>query len=564
MAKVNVKVKKRESLADIFRNIASGVTGFFVFIILAVFPLYTHDKYFDILKSRYVFYKVWTIALVFILIALGIIYLFIDYNNNVSSPSAVERFVSAFKFENLKKHIIITDIFFAIMILSVIISAAGSSFKEEAFFGNAGRYQGVECWILYFLTYLAITRTFKFNILYLDFAIIAGCFACIWGTLDFFMLDPFGFFINVSDAQKTMFASSIGNLNTYTNYTIIIFALAATLFIIEKDFKKTIFYLIAALIGSVGSVFGLADNAALGFFGFYLFIPFFIIKNRRDLLRYLITIDLLFITFFLLRCGEKVHNNAWQNSLFRQLVGGSNIIAYGFIPLTIIIILLYVLCYKLKPNYDNVVSNNLNPLDSVLPKYFKTVYCAIVLIGFAFIVYILIDVNVLKTHYDFWMQKIPSSDQLLFNDDWGTHRGHNWRIAFTNFTQNFSLFQKLFGYGPDTYLIVSERTFYEEMVTRYGEVYDSAHNEYINYFICEGLVGLTAYMGILITSIRCGIKNIKNNPYIIACTMAVIAYAVQAVVNIAIPITTPVFFTLMFMCANEEIKNKEFNNTVVV
>ena len=39
MAKVNVKVKKRESLSDIFKGIASGVTGFFVFVILCNFLL---------------------------------------------------------------------------------------------------------------------------------------------------------------------------------------------------------------------------------------------------------------------------------------------------------------------------------------------------------------------------------------------------------------------------------------------------------------------------------------------------------------------------------------------
>ena len=173
-----------------------------------------------------------------------------------------------------------------------------------------------------------------------------------------------------------------------------------------------------------------------------------------------------------------------------------------------------------------------------------------------FVTYVLIDVNVLKINADFWLNNIPSSHQLVFDDNWGTHRGHNWRIAFTNFTQNFNLFRKLFGYGPDTYLIVSERTFYEEMVSRYGEVYDSAHNEYINYLICEGLIGLISYLGILISSVRYGIQNIKNNPYIAACAMAVVAYAVQATVNIAIPISTPVYFTLMFICVSEEVKVK--------
>ena len=561
MAKVNVKVKKRESLSDIFRNIASGVTGVFVFIILAVFPLYTHDKYFDILKSRYVFYKVWTLSLVFILLALGIAYLFIDYNNNVSSPSAIERLVSAFKFENLKKHIIITDIFFVVMIISMIISVAGSGFKEEAFYGNAGRYQGLECWILYFFTYLAITRTFKFKIMYLDFAIIAGCIACIWGTLDFFMLDPFGFFVNVSEMQKGMFASSVGNLNTYTNYTIIVFALAGTLFMIEKNIVKAVFYAITAFIGCAGSIYGLADNIVLGFFGFYLFIPFFAIQTRRHLLRYLILIDLLFISAFVFWLGLKLPHNEWQWSFFQEFMGKPGA-PFIFIPVTVIVVIVAVILYKLKPNYGDVISNDLNPLDSILPKQIFNVYIGIVVFGFALVTYILLDMNVFKQHTALWSQ-IPSSYQLVLDDNWGTHRGHNWRIAFTNFTQNFSLFQKLFGYGPDTYLVVSERTFYEEMVSRYGEVYDSAHNEYINYLICEGLVGLVSYLGILITSVRCGIKNMKNNPYIVACAIAVLAYAVQAIVNIAIPITTPVFFTLMFMCANEEIKNKELLNTTV-
>ena len=145
----------------------------------------------------------------------------------------------------------------------------------------------------------------------------------------------------------------------------------------------------------------------------------------------------------------------------------------------------------------------------------------------------------------------------MFNDYWGTHRGHNWRIGFTNFTQNFNLFQRLFGYGPDTYLIVSERTFYEEMVSRFGEVYDSAHNEYINYLICEGLIGLIAYLGAFISGLRLGIKQIKNNIYILAPIMAVIVYLVQAFVNIAIPITTPVFFVLFYICVAEHFSNKE-------
>lgn len=548
-------VKKRQTLGEIFKDIAAGVTGVYVFIILTIFPLYTHDKYFDILGARYVFFKCWGISLSVLLAFLGILYLFIDARNNVSSPPAYIRFLNAFRISNIKKHLMITDIFFIVMMLSMTISTIGSDFREESFFGNAGRYQGLECWIIYFITYISISRTFKFKKFYLDYAILAGCFACIWGTMDFFWLDPFGFFNNVSEAQKGMFASSIGNLNTYTNYTIMVFALAGTLFVIEKHPLKSIFYGITAFIGCAGSVFGLADNIVLGFFGFYLFLPFFTFKNRRQFVRYLILIDLLLISAFLFWVGLKLPHNYWQSSFFQDLVSKPGI-AFMFIPFTVVVVAVAIILYKLKPNYGEEVGSNLNPFDSKLDIRFKKVYIALVIFGFVVVTYILLDMNVFKQHTDLWRQ-IPSSHQLVFDDNWGTHRGHNWRIAFTNFTENFSIFQRLFGYGPDTYLVVSERTFYEEMVNRYGEVYDSAHNEYINYLICEGLVGLICYLGMFITGIRTGIKNLKNNPIILAPIIAVISYMVQATVNIAIPITTPIFFTLMYMCTSEHFQHCE-------
>lgn len=549
-------IKKRQTLSEIFSSIASGVTGVYVFFILTVFPLYTHDKYFDILGARYVVFKIWAISLAVILAFLAITYLFIDAKNQSSSPSAFKRFIDAFKISNIKKHITITDIFFIIMILAMIISTLGSEFKEESFFGNAGRYQGLECWLMYLISYFCITRTFKFKRYYLDFAILAGCFACIWGTLDFFWLDPFGFFRNVSAQQKGMFASSIGNLNTYTNYTIMVFALAGSLFVIEKNPIRSIFYAITSFIGCAGSIFGLADNIVLGFFGFYLFLPFFTFKNRRQFLRYLILIDIMLFSAFTFWLGLKLPHNSYQSSFFQDFVSKSGV-PFIFIPFTVLVVIVAIIFYKIKPNYGAEINNNLNPLDSVLPKQFKLVYITIVCVGFVLVTYILLDMNVFKQHTDIWSQ-IPSSHQLVFNDYWGTHRGHNWRIAFTNFTQNFSLFQRLFGYGPDTYLIVSERTFYEEMVTRFGEVYDSAHNEYINYLICEGLIGLICYLGIFISGIRTGVKNLTKNPYILAPIIAVIAYMVQATVNIAIPITTPIFFTFMYMCVAEHFNSNSY------
>ena len=58
------------------------------------------------------------------------------------------------------------------------------------------------------------------------------------------------------------------------------------------------------------------------------------------------------------------------------------------------------------------------------------------------------------------------------------------------------LIQKIFGYGPDTFGIVTKANNYPEMFDRYYETFDSAHNEYLQYLVTIGPFGLLAYLGI--------------------------------------------------------------------
>ena len=135
---------------------------------------------------------------------------------------------------------------------------------------------------------------------------------------------------------------------------------------------------------------------------------------------------------------------------------------------------------------------------------------------------------------------------VVIDDDWGTHRGYIWRLAIRNYRE-FTPVQKLIGYGPDTFGILTVKNNYSEMAQRYGETFDSAHNEYLQYFVTIGPLGLAAYLGLLISSavrmVRCG----AGNPYVIAALSAMLCYGAQAVVNINLPIVTPVMWTLMMV-----------------
>lgn len=113
--------------------------------------------------------------------------------------------------------------------------------------------------------------------------------------------------------------------------------------------------------------------------------------------------------------------------------------------------------------------------------------------------------------------------------------------------QKFPLHLKIFGHGPDTFGIITVQNYMSEMMSRYYEKYDSAHNEYIQYLITIGIAGLGAYIALLVCSVKKMVGKAKENPAIMAIVFACVCYGVQASVNISVPIVAPIMMTLMMV-----------------
>ena len=172
----------------------------------------------------------------------------------------------------------------------------------------------------------------------------------------------------------------------------------------------------------------------------------------------------------------------------------------------------------------------------------KRAWMILVVLAMAAVLAVYIDANS-GNHSEIWA---PYQNILIFSDTWGTGRGINWRFAWEYFTKDAGFLKKLIGYGPDTYYIITMDHFKHAMRDAGYGIFDSAHNEYIEYLTTIGILGTLAYLGVLVTGLRQMLKKSKNR-FAIACGFAVIAYAVQAVVNIAIPITTPIYMTLLYV-----------------
>jgi O-antigen ligase len=87
------------------------------------------------------------------------------------------------------------------------------------------------------------------------------------------------------------------------------------------------------------------------------------------------------------------------------------------------------------------------------------------------------------------------------------------------------------------------------MINKYGEYFDSAHNEYIQYLLTIGPIGLGSYLVFLISSARSLMKKVNAVPSLYGVALALICYGFQASVNINLPAVTPTLWLLISLGA---------------
>ena len=84
---------------------------------------------------------------------------------------------------------------------------------------------------------------------------------------------------------------------------------------------------------------------------------------------------------------------------------------------------------------------------------------------------------------------------------------------------------------------------------------DSAHNEYLHYLLTGGILGLSAYLGVLALALCSSFQ--RPGPVRTALALGAACYSVQAMVNIAQPFTTPLFFTVLALLCSESAPDTE-------
>lgn len=552
------QVYVEDSFSETCSAVTSGVITFFLMLITTVFPLIYHNSYIDILETKYKAYYIPMLAMLGILLILGLIMMLIDFKE-CGGEHTIQLF-SGLKPKNWKNTFCIADAAVLIFWVIALISTLQSDYLYESFWGNEGRYSGLFLLTIYVVVYFVVSRFWKVQGWILQLFLISGMIMCYIGITDYFQLDILDFRGKIKPEQSTIFTSTVGNINTYTAYVAIIMGFAAALFTQEEKRFKMIWYYLCMTVSFFAIIMGCSENAYLAVGAMFAFLPFVVLKSRRGILRYLVMIS-TFVT--VIQCID------WLNQAFADMVIGLDslfrIISNfkGLFPMTILLWVITVCWYwfmvkknvkiqkmQKAQNMQTAQAGSDEPVKGVqvqdlqdefeAGKLLRRIWGGLLIAGAVALLFMLYDANAGGNGARYG----SLAEYLVFDNSWGTNRGYIWKASFRMY-ENLKPIHKIFGFGPDTFGIMTTDKIMAEMIDATGQIFDNAHNAYIQYFVTIGPIGALAYIVFLISGIGRTVKMRVRNPYALGCALAVLCYACQAIVNLDLPIATPMMWMLM-------------------
>ena len=387
----------------------------------------------------------------------------------------------------------------------------------------------------------------------------AGLIVCYIGITDYFQLDILHFRGKVKPEQSTIFTSTIGNINTYTAYVALLMGAATAMFTTVKGWLKACWYYLCMVVSFFAIILGCSDNAYLALGAMFALLPLLVFRNKHGVTRYLVVIA-TFAT--VIQCIDWI-NQAYADmvigldSLFQILVNLPGLLVFVVLLWCLAAGVFYYFRKKEKENVAALLSGRKETTEKTAKNMLVRIWLIVIILGLLAVIFMLIDANALGHGARYG----SLGNYLVFNDSWGTNRGYIWRKSLGLYAA-FPFMHKLFGFGPDTFGIMTTQSFMKDMIGTVGQVFDTAHNEYLQFLLTIGPIGLLAYLTFLIGNswnmakywIIQNERNIKTVEAAglpsecigaIGCLFAVICYCAQALVNLNLPIATPVMWVLM-------------------
>lgn len=501
-------------------NMLEKFSHVFVISMFTLFPVFMTDKLFNVRMDRLYYFIVSTLILLFFIIATYICEIDKD-----RWPKKIYKFT-------------VTDYAMVAFLLICALSAAFSEYGMEAVTGSGGRNSGLLLMAVYVLCYFLLSRYYKCKTYVFDIFIITSCLISIVAVLNEFYVDPLGVFTYIKEEQQDTFITTIGNKNLYSAFLCVCIPVIVVLLVRAKGAALTAFYSIACGISFMGMLVADSDSGYFGLAVLMLMLLIYACGTADRMYKYFLALFsmafsckvLRFISFVFedkMKALDTIPNTLIFNNKVYIVIAAIAVVTAGF--------------FFLSKKFGETHS----------PKWVRAIVIIFVVLCMLAVLVPFIYFSFIDTTTD-----LGSLEKYLrLNDKWGTHRGYAWIRSITLFKSN-GVKNMLIGCGPDTFGQIMKEHYRADMIKRHGSVFDSAHNEYLNYLVTVGILGLAAYVTALASVIVRGAKRCKDSLPLLVIVFAIVTYCAQAVFNLATPITTPYLFVFLGM-GESIIRRKE-------
>lgn len=521
-------------------RLMTGITSAFLLYMLVIYPLALHDHYFDITYTKYTIFKVGVILFALIW-AMGLMIVLTGINAGDMKGRRAGGNVKVGTMDKLKAVICDgvygTDICMVLFFLSGVMSFIMAEDKKNAFTGAQGRYCGLAFMMLIFIMYIIVSARVSntekmWSLISMVFVMVSSV-TFIIAILQNIGFDPFKLLDGINRKQRNIYVSTFGNIDIFGSFICIALPLFMGLYVTEKSNIKRIVYGIGVFAGFMAFIPANADVVFAGVGAAVIAVLFATVYMERA--------DRLF-ELVMLGSGGYL-----GMVLLRMLVGtnGAKITGFNRLaehPALLVIIFAVVLFIRLIIQ----VYINRNKTEIYINENKSEVYINKQKNGTGIKLIIALAVVLISVIAVIIYGRKNNLAMFDFNDKWGSYRGYIWRRV-TGLYGELPFVQKIFGHGNESIRSLMDDRFYDEMLQVTGTVYDNAHNEYLQYLVTQGLLGMLSYVGVVVTAAIAGVKKIKKSPYILGLLLAVVSYGVQAIFNVNQCITTPYMFLMTAM-----------------
>ena len=180
------------------------LSGMYLICMLGIFPLYYHNKYYDMGPAKFSFF--WTATLLFVAVSLIVLIFFILTRENTPDLKAAARKVS------------LLDLFVLAYMVSLLISFAFSDYKAAGIKGSGGWHMGLYPQLFFIAVYFLLSRFLKFRKVYLWALGVSSFLVFLLGVLNRFNVDLLGFYSGLAERYKVLFLSTLGQATWYSSF----------------------------------------------------------------------------------------------------------------------------------------------------------------------------------------------------------------------------------------------------------------------------------------------------------------------------------------------------------